>query len=151
MAFCGRKDAIEALCVAKGDIVVLSACTGKETLNCEAAAPTVNPNEESERFVRTDEVISDTGGMTVVTVALTAGAEVLTLKDEISAGGEPGTGDMLTLDACALMESVCSQIKADTAKRDCGLMLTQPPAATSLQLGCFPCHESSSLRKHTHS
>ena len=132
MAFCGRRDAIDALCVAKGDIVVFSACMGKETLNCEAAAPTVNPNEESERFVKTDEVITDTGGMTVVTVALTAGAEVLTLKDEVSAGGEPGTGDKLTFDACTLMASASSQLRADTAKTDCGVMLTQPPAAPSL-------------------
>ncbi len=123
---------------------------GKETLNCEAAAPTVNPNEESERFVKTDEVITDTGGMTVVTVALTAGAEVLTLEDEISARGEPGTGDMLTSDACTLMASASSQVRADTGKTDCGFMLTQLPAATSLQLGCFPCHKPSSLRKHSH-
>ena len=151
MAFCGRRDAIDALCVAKGDVVVFSACMGKDTLNCEAAAPTVNPNEESERFVKTDEVITDIGGMTVVTVALTAGAEVLTLEDEISAGGEPGTGDMLIFDACVLMASVSSQVRADTAKTDCGVMLTQPPAATSLQLGCFPCHNTRSLRIHTHS
>lgn len=58
--------------------VALAACTGKDALNCEAAAPTENPNDDSDTFVNSVDD-SNAGGLTVVTVALTAGAEVLTV------------------------------------------------------------------------
>ena len=79
MAFCGRREATDVLCVTNGAIVVLSACMGKDTLNCETAVPTSNPTEDRETFVNADEAAAILVKSTVTTSALTAGAVVFTL------------------------------------------------------------------------
>ena len=123
MAFCGIKAASEVVCVARGAVVVFPACTGKDALNCDGVAPWLNPSDDNETLTRAVEVVGICGGMTVVTVALTAGAVVF--RAEVwFAGRIVGTGDAVTSAAFTCSAAQCRQSKENATKAGCNAIST---------------------------